>query len=136
MEIAAQAAGKAPINSGTVTAGVSDGHTAVVAAVAVGVTLHDGLFGSAMQHILFGSVCGPEDGKQAGSMFSRGPGGERRTRGRRFCQNAMLAWHDTYPLPCWLSRGLTLSKTEVNERQKFLIFKFTVHKVIVAHTGQ
>lgn len=80
MEIAVQTAGKAPVNSGTVTAGLPDGHTAVVV---VGLTLSDGPFGSTMQHILFGSVCGAADGKQAGSMFSRGPGGAR-TRGRRF----------------------------------------------------
>lgn len=75
MEIAVQAAGKAPVNSGTVTADLSNGHTAVGAMVVVAVTSTDGPFGSTMQHILFGSVCGAEDGKQAGSMFSRGPGG-------------------------------------------------------------
>lgn len=75
MEIAIQTAGKAPVNSGTVTAGLPDGHAAVVATVVVAVTFTDGPFGSTVQHILFGSVCGAEDGKQAGSMFSRGPGG-------------------------------------------------------------
>lgn len=44
MEIAIQIAGKAPVNSGTVTTGRPDGHTAVVAAVVVGVTLSDGPF--------------------------------------------------------------------------------------------
>lgn len=33
MEIVAQTAGKAPVNSGTVTAGLPDGQTSVVAAV-------------------------------------------------------------------------------------------------------
>lgn len=75
MKIAVQTAGKAPVNSGTVTAGLPDGRTAVVAAVIAVVILNDGPFGSTLQHIFFGSVCGPEDGKQAGSMFSRGPGG-------------------------------------------------------------
>lgn len=75
MEIAVQTTGKAPVNSGTVTAGLPDGHTAVVAAVGVGVTFGDGPFGCTMPHSLFGSVCSPADGKQAGSMFSRGPEG-------------------------------------------------------------
>lgn len=38
MEIAAQTAGKAPLNSGTVTVGLPDGHTAVVVVDVVGVT--------------------------------------------------------------------------------------------------
>lgn len=75
MEIAVQTTGKAPVNSGTVTASLHGGHTAVVAAVIVGLTLSDGPFGSTMQHTLFGSVCSPADGKQARSMFSRGPRG-------------------------------------------------------------
>lgn len=38
MEIAAQSAGKAPVNSGTAATGLPDGRAAVVAAVVVGVT--------------------------------------------------------------------------------------------------
>lgn len=53
MKITAQAAGKAPVNSGTVTAGQSDGHTAVVAVVVAEVTSSDGLFGSTQQLIFF-----------------------------------------------------------------------------------
>lgn len=76
MKIAVQTAGKAPVNSGTVTAGQSDGHTAVVAVAVSDVTSSNGLFGKPQQHVFFlGSVCGPEDGKQTGSMFSRGPRG-------------------------------------------------------------
>jgi len=56
MEIVVQTAGKAPLNSGIVTAGLPYGQTAVVAAVVGGVTLNDGPFGSIVQHILFGSV--------------------------------------------------------------------------------
>lgn len=66
--------------SGMLTADLPDGHTDVVVAVIVGLMLCDGPFGSAMQHTLFGSVCGPEDGKLAGSMFSRGPGGAQDQR--------------------------------------------------------
>ncbi len=72
--------GESPCKFWTMTAGLPYGHTAVVVAVVVGQTLSDGPFGSTMQHILFGSVCGPEDGKQAGSMFSRGPGGAKDQR--------------------------------------------------------
>lgn len=54
-----------------------DGRTAVVALVVSVVILNDRPFGSTLQHFFFScSVCGPEDGKQAGSMFSRGPEGE------------------------------------------------------------
>lgn len=46
----------------------------------VGVTLSDGPFGRAVYDTLFSSVCGSADGKQARSMFSRGPGGARDQR--------------------------------------------------------
>lgn len=75
MEIAVQTVGKAPVHSGTVTTGLPDGQTTVVVAVVILVTLSEGPFGSTVQHILFGSVCGQADGKQADSMFSGGPGG-------------------------------------------------------------
>lgn len=42
---------------------------------------------------LFGSVCVPPDGKQAGPMFSRGPEGVGAQREGTLCQNAMPAWH-------------------------------------------
>lgn len=93
MEIAIQTAGKAPVNSGTVTAGLPDGHTAVVAAVVVGLTLSDGPFGSISNIfclVLFGAQ---QMGNKLGPC-SREVLGEQRTEGRRFCQNAMSAWHD------------------------------------------
>lgn len=79
MKIAIQTAGKAPVNSGTVTVGLPAGRTAVVAdgCCCSSTTFNDGLFGRTLQlfFFLFVSVCGPEDGKQAGSMFSGGPWG-------------------------------------------------------------
>lgn len=50
MKIAAQTMGKAPVNSGTVTTVLPDGHAAVVAALVSVITLNDGLFGSTLQH--------------------------------------------------------------------------------------
>lgn len=118
MKIAVQTAGKAPVNSGTVTAGLPDERTAVVAAVVAVVTLNDGPFGNTLQNIFFGSVCGPEDGKQAGSMFSRGPGGAEDLR-EEILPKCPVA-HDMHPVPCkFCPRGQTLSQTKVNEMQHF-----------------
>lgn len=78
MEIAAQTEGKAPVNSGTVTAGLPDGRTAVVAAVVVGVTLSDGPFGSALQHICLVLFVAQKMGNKLGP-FSREVLGELRT---------------------------------------------------------
>ncbi len=119
-EIAIQTTGKAPVNSGTVTTGLPDGRTAVVAAVVVGVTWSNGRFGSTLQHILFGSVCGPEDGKQAGLMFSGGPGGAEDLREeilpKCHAGSAWLRqWHAPYAMVALLEG--TLSQNEVNERQ-------------------
>lgn len=120
MEIAVQTVGKAPVHSGTVTTGLPDGQTTVVVAVVVLVTLSEGPFGSTVQHILFGSVCGQADGKQADSMFSRGPGGVEDQREEILPKfHVGLAWlcrrHSTTIYSC--SGVMALSLKKVNGRQ-------------------
>lgn len=138
MEIAVQTAGKAPVNSGTVTAGLPDGRTAVVATVVVGMTLSDGPFGSTLQHICLVLFVAQKMGNKL-DPFSREVLGEQRTWGKRFCQNAMSAWHDCgndmYPTPCSFgSRGLNLYSTVVNGRKHFDI-RVIAHIVTQGHNG-
>lgn len=124
MKIAVQTAGKAPVISGTVTASLPYGRTAVVAAVMAVVTLNNWPFGSSLQHFFFFFLVLFVVLKMGNKLVpcSREVLGEWRTWGRRFCQNAMSAWHDNgndmYPTSCkFHSRGQNVFQTKINEIQ-------------------
>lgn len=106
MEIAVQTAGKAPVDSGTVTTGLPDGHTAVV-----GLTLRDGPLAALCNIFCLVLFVAQQMGNKLGQC-SREVLGERRTRGKEILPKCHVGPGMTVEMTCNSCHGILLSATD------------------------